>query len=271
MISTTMTSAFPEPAPSDKARRSSSLMALDDTITSQWTHHNNLSMSRLSQEAGYQVPPQCSPEHTGLYDHSQNGLPYAENYNIIYAPHNLGASCPRSYTNGLDLAGISSNMSMLEAYPPSVYQIEPPKSHDVMDLPDQGIPGQVLKLCDEYEHEYATGIKVEDYGGYGSPYSTDATHCSTPHDDSPLSPHNLKNEYGEEYPIDKEQPYAQLIYRALLEAPGKTMILRDIYNWFKENTDKAADKETKGWQNSIRHNLSMNGVCEPISIHRRSC
>jgi hypothetical protein len=39
------------------------------------------------------------------------------------------------------------------------------------------------------------------------------------------------------------------------------MILRDIYEWFKNNTDKASASETKGWQNSIRHNLSMNGVC----------
>ena len=59
---------------------------------------------------------------------------------------------------------------------------------------------------------------------------------------------------------EKEEPYAKLIYRALLEAPGHTMVLRDIYAWFRRNTDKASNKETKGWQNSIRHNLSMNGV-----------
>jgi hypothetical protein len=64
----------------------------------------------------------------------------------------------------------------------------------------------------------------------------------------------------EEGNVDKEQPYAQLIYRALMEADGHTMVLRDIYSWFKRNTDKAMDKETKGWQNSIRHNLSMNAV-----------
>ena len=66
---------------------------------------------------------------------------------------------------------------------------------------------------------------------------------------------------GEDGIVDKEQPYAQLIYQALLNAPNKTMILRDIYEWFKNNTDKASASETKGWQNSIRHNLSMNGVC----------
>jgi hypothetical protein len=270
-MSTTMTTAYPEFVSSKEPGDSSSLMSLDDTTATQWAAHCDLSMTRLGQEAGYCVPPQYAPESSGLFDYPQNGLPYVENYNITYAPHNLGANCPRSYTNELDITGLSSNMSIPESYPPSVYQIEPPKSQDVMDLSDQGISGQLLQLSDDYKHQYATSIKVEDYGGYGSPYNTDATRCSTPHDESPETPHDLKNDCGEDTPIDKEQPYAQLIYRALLEAPGKTMILRDIYNWFKENTDKAADKETKGWQNSIRHNLSMNGVCEPIFTHRRSC
>ncbi|KAF2010661.1 winged helix DNA-binding domain-containing protein, partial [Aaosphaeria arxii CBS 175.79] len=58
--------------------------------------------------------------------------------------------------------------------------------------------------------------------------------------------------------------YAQLIYRALLTAPNHTMVLRDIYAWFQRHTDKATDKSTKGWQNSIRHNLSMNGAFKKV-------
>lgn len=56
-----------------------------------------------------------------------------------------------------------------------------------------------------------------------------------------------------------DEPYAQLIYRALMSTPDKSMSLQEIYKWFRENTDKAKS-EGKGWQNSIRHNLSMNGV-----------
>lgn len=56
-----------------------------------------------------------------------------------------------------------------------------------------------------------------------------------------------------------EEPYAKLIYRALMAAPNHAMVLKDIYKWFADNTDKASSP-TKGWQNSIRHNLSMNGV-----------
>lgn len=59
------------------------------------------------------------------------------------------------------------------------------------------------------------------------------------------------------------EPYAQLIYRALMSAPNHAMVLKDIYEWFEQNTDKAKiaqNSSAKGWQNSIRHNLSMNGV-----------
>ena len=70
------------------------------------------------------------------------------------------------------------------------------------------------------------------------------------------SPHD--NSDGE----DKEssEPYAKLIYRALMSAPKHRMVLKDIYRWFERNTTKTRNAKTKGWQNSIRHNLSMNGV-----------
>lgn len=56
-----------------------------------------------------------------------------------------------------------------------------------------------------------------------------------------------------------DEPYAQLIYRAFMSRQNKSMTLQEIYQWFRENTDKGKS-EGKGWQNSIRHNLSMNGV-----------
>lgn len=57
-----------------------------------------------------------------------------------------------------------------------------------------------------------------------------------------------------------DQPYAKLIHKALMDAPGHRMTLQGIYDWFKENTNKAKDAGSNGWKNSIRHNLSMNQV-----------
>ncbi|KAF7871615.1 hypothetical protein EAF04_003722 [Stromatinia cepivora] len=56
-----------------------------------------------------------------------------------------------------------------------------------------------------------------------------------------------------------EQPYAKLIFRALMSAPDHSMVLQEIYRWFRENTTKGSS-DTKGWMNSIRHNLSMNAA-----------
>ncbi|KAL4780755.1 hypothetical protein BJX76DRAFT_350698 [Aspergillus varians] len=61
-----------------------------------------------------------------------------------------------------------------------------------------------------------------------------------------------------------DPPYSQLIYEALLAAPGKKLPLQGIYLWFEKNTAKGKDRGSKGWQNSIRHNLSMNAGFEAV-------
>jgi len=58
----------------------------------------------------------------------------------------------------------------------------------------------------------------------------------------------------------RKKPYlsfAQLIAEALNNAPGKTLVLSDIYKAI--NAKYSYYKlETQGWQNSIRHNLTLN-------------
>ena len=71
--------------------------------------------------------------------------------------------------------------------------------------------------------------------------------------------HNLREISGKG---KRQMPYAQLLYKALSEAQDHSMALRDIYTWFEDRTDKTHNKETRGWQNSIRHNLSMNAVSD---------
>ncbi|KAL4865891.1 hypothetical protein BDV12DRAFT_199755 [Aspergillus spectabilis] len=61
-----------------------------------------------------------------------------------------------------------------------------------------------------------------------------------------------------------DPPYSQLIYAALLTAPGNKLPLQDVYLWFEINTAKGRDRRMKGWQNSIPHNLSMNAGFEAV-------
>jgi hypothetical protein len=89
-------------------------------------------------------------------------------------------------------------------------------------------------------------------------------HCPSPQSsvvDSPTS--GGGSTPGNTSSSKQEEPYAQLIFRAFMSTPRRAMTLQDLYQWFRENTDKGKS-DTKGWQNSIRHNLSMNKVSTPF-------
>ena len=62
--------------------------------------------------------------------------------------------------------------------------------------------------------------------------------------------------------------YAQLLYKCLKEAPNHTLSLRELYDWVTNHSQKAKDPNNRGWQNSVRHNLSMNAVSQfAVSIY----
>ncbi|KAK2806848.1 hypothetical protein FQN51_005648 [Onygenales sp. PD_10] len=91
--------------------------------------------------------------------------------------------------------------------------------------------------------------------------SGESNHPQFTPDPTPYSSANIMS--GDETDGGKDHddlPYAKLIYRALMSAPGKKMVLKEIYEWFEKNTSKARNADSKGWQNSIRHNLSMNAA-----------
>ena len=101
-------------------------------------------------------------------------------------------------------------------------------------------------------------------------------HIPSPHNGGPVTTYS---HYGTNFLSDgpaavgldediNSEPYAKLIFRALMSAPGHRMVLKEIYDWFEVHTDKAKDPKSRGWQNSIRHNLSMNGVSQEYSLNK---
>lgn len=255
-----MTSAVQEPNPSIEYLTPPSPPDISDFEPMQWAAPSSFAINHMGQDrTAYNTTMPCTPGSGSFYPYAQNGFSYNGNYNYL-AQFPSSRSCPRSY-NEPNLASLPNESIASESYPPAAYQLEAQQHHDALDLSDPEIKSQLMQLSSDYEnHHYgASRIKIEDLADYQSPY-LDLTRASTPHDDSATYT-------SEDGTIDKEQPYAQLIYQALLQAPNNTMILRDIYDWFRRYTDKASASETKGWQNSIRHNLSMNGVCPlPSSV-----
>ncbi|OJD40494.1 forkhead domain-containing protein [Diplodia corticola] len=147
---------------------------------------------------------------------------------------------------------------------------------DICFPPGYQFPGQQQGFCfpsHGYQMEFAgrSQSPPADTGFYPTPPSHGLPFRNTPD-------YHLKQDFGQalyddrscleneqdDRTDDKNEPYAKLIYRALMERPDHTMVLRDIYDWFKRYTDKPKESNTKGWQNSIRHNLSMNGAFQKV-------
>ncbi|CAG8924963.1 unnamed protein product [Penicillium salamii] len=197
---------------------------------------------------------------SGLPSHFYPQILGTESYNMDMSHHPLDAG-PHSYLDHHDI---------------------PSHIHAVMDSPDLGPMGEVKP---EYVHEdqsdwrtfRTSALKEELY------YHTPGVLHSVPH--APPSPPSTASSYAspdsgpapsparttqglisrnpkEERPGN--QPYSVLIYRALKGADGNKLSLQGIYRWFEEHTDKAKDPNHKGWQNSIRHNLSMNAGFEAV-------
>ncbi|KTW25840.1 hypothetical protein T552_03112 [Pneumocystis carinii B80] len=86
---------------------------------------------------------------------------------------------------------------------------------------------------------------------------------STFHDESLLSHTESFNVSMKEH-SKPNLSYASLIAQAILSSPSKKMTLSDIYEWITD-TYKYYKYAQNGWQNSIRHSLSLNKAFKKVS------
>lgn len=236
-----------------------------------------------------QPPVDFGQAYFGPYsevDHSQVGS------TIIQSAHTLstseqdswygarqGSLMPHALSNPLiqspNPPGFShGQLRPLDTYP----SLARPSSIHTLSMPQRPIWGNAMgasttngftsnpQALEAYSHAATNHLTPAIYATATGQYSTYETHPRQAQDDFigdvPLGGFETDYESKEKGPC-----YANLIYQALMEAPGHKLILRDIYAWIAQNTDKARDPSSKGWENSVRHNLSMNGVFIPLYMY----
>ena len=181
------------------------------------------------------------------------------------------AGVPRTWPSSYEPRMVYDDSLMAKMYEPSIYMID----HDKQDSRGTSAmnPGLTYDAQDSSRDFARLSIsrspKVENDTVDTALSSFDkpprfllASRESS--DDSGNSSRGMPAVDTEDHGVD--EPYAKLIYRALMGAPNHSMVLQEIYQWFRDNTVKGSS-DTKGWMNSIRHNLSMNAVGTPHSLY----
>ncbi len=229
----------------------------------------------LEESSNYQA---CADSYNNWYQSSlqfsppektTNGLRWDYGFPHESSLQNSSSACPRSYPHDLLLDSNGCIASVTDSYPPSAYHLDL-QDHTSFSLPQQRTFGSHVPT--ESRSDIPRTPLRQDYHQQHSPAPSQASAHSGRLNMrsvvSPTSPEGFEgvdcqttngDETDEDASVSSE-PYAQLIYKALKSAPRHRMVLKEIYEWFEKNTDKAKNNSSKGWQNSIRHNLSMNGV-----------
>lgn len=238
-----------------------------------WANFSNTSAPQhflMPQAEWPPSPPSLHGEELGNYsfdtpyDVMSGSLPTAP----VYNPSTLS---PRGWPQDTSSVWNSSNASHPSQHPMDAAEHDALSSHDQPSR--RGSPTMLADSLPTWSMSPADSHQ-DSLSPSDSPYAMQEENYAVKAEDDLMGNDTvIKTEDGcdggqmdQMNTARQDEPYAQLIYRALLSRPEHSMTLQEIYQWFRENTDKIkgrdkiTGKENKGWQNSIRHNLSMNMV-----------
>ena len=206
------------------------------------------------------APPSHLPRAQTAIASNTNMHTFLSCYPQLVMPQYNHSDCPRSVPR-IDLHNTVDSLEEPQSHPPSAYHLDPEASPHSMSAQSIPYPLPGLESGNRQHHDLVDSIEMHGQDDQDALTSTLTDHREFHR--CPSTPFGGNSEIEspcDDYNLDRDEPYAQRIFRCLKDAPNHTMVLKDIYKWFKENTDKGKDPNIKGWQNSIRHNLSMNKV-----------
>jgi hypothetical protein len=191
--------------------------------------------------------------------------------NALNGPYSQDEFNVPRYAAQYDMTQLSDRDLMMDGYEPSSYMLDSnkPNNQHTSAGRSNSIYDPIENSCDFPRPSISRSPKLEYDDMANDPMSSDRapsfTLPSRETSEGGQSSREMTATNVEGQATD--EPYAKLIYRALMSAPNYSMVLQEIYQWFRDNTSKGSS-DTKGWMNSIRHNLSMNAV-RPSSYLRR--
>lgn len=154
---------------------------------------------------------------------------------------------------------IHQNLSSLSANP-KVYKSIDPKSYTKTDiLKDDTVDDSIDKYLDSSLSNSSSSFINQDDLNVNSRVDPDDTSANS----KSTTVKSMRKKLKKELPFDlnsHDKPpysYATLIGISILSNPEKKLTLSQIYYWIS-STFKYYKREDVGWQNSIRHNLSLN-------------
>ncbi|KAL2063674.1 hypothetical protein VTL71DRAFT_5479 [Oculimacula yallundae] len=235
--------------------RSAGAFETQNSMSSSNNHSHN--HNNLNDYYGYSPSNVAGIEHNGsLYQG------YQQHQQIAQTPRYM----PNMFSNNSNMNN-NNGMSLEESYEPGAYLLDSSKSGLQGSNSNMGSPFEYQDLSNAQELErfgisHSPGIKLEHDDGmesvmsFGPPPPFGVASSQSSDEGNSSREMTTAEVEVEEHSLE---PYAKLIYRALMSAPNRSMVLQEIYQWFRDNTEKG-NSNTKGWMNSIRHNLSMNAA-----------